>query len=120
MPGEKTETQKQKKREAHIARARLRRGAMLQRLQEKISNGTKRRRPLNSEQSRLLQDFESGKLRREANDWTFMFGHGRLRREDGTFVDIGGSTGGFVRTVLDDWESPDTKHFQEELADLAI
>ena len=107
MPGEKTETQKQKKREAHIARARLRRGAMLQRLQEKISNGTKRRRPLNSEQLRVLQDFESGKLRREANVWTFMSGHGRLRREDGTLVDIGGSTGGFVRTVLDDWESPD-------------
>ena len=35
MPGETTETQKQRKREAHMARARLRRGAMLQRLQEK-------------------------------------------------------------------------------------
>ena len=120
MPGETTETQKQRKREAHMARARLRRGAMLQRLQEQLSKGTKRRRPLNSEQSRLLQDFESGKLRREANDWTLISGNGRLRNEDGTFVDIGGSTGGFVRTVLDDWELPDTKDFQEELADFAI
>ena len=120
MPGETTEKQKQKNPEAQMARARLRRGAMLQRLQEKLSKGTKRGRPLNSEQLRVLQDFESGKLRREANDWTLISGHGRLRNEDGTFVDIGGSTGGFVRTVLDDWESPDTTDFQEELADLVI
>ena len=115
MPGETTEKQKQKNSEAQMARATLRRGVMLQRLQEKLSNGTKRRRPLNSEQSRLLQDFESGKLRREANDWTLISGNGRLRNEDGTFVDIGGSTGGFVRTVLDDWEPPDLTYFQDEL-----
>ena len=31
--------------------------------------------------------------------------------EDDSFVDIGGSTGGFVRTVLDDWGPPDLSDF---------
>ena len=42
-------------------------------------------------------------------------GHGRLKKEDHSFVDIGGSTGGFVRTVLDDWEPPDLADFEGEL-----
>ena len=36
----------------------------------------------------------------------------RLKKEDHSFVDIGGSTGGFVRTVLDDWEPPDLIDFE--------
>ena len=39
-------------------------------------------------------------------------GHGRLKKADQTHVDIGGSTGGFVRTVLDDWETPDLTDFK--------
>ena len=33
-------------------------------------------------------------------------GHGRLRNQDGTVQDIGASTGGLLRTVLDDWRPP--------------
>ena len=111
MPGERTEQQKQQVRDAQMARARMRRGAMLERLQEKLSQGDKSRRPLNPKQLRVLQEYQSGELRRKANNLTMKSGHGRLKKEDDSFVDIGGSTGGFVRTVLDDWEPPDLAEF---------
>ena len=108
MPGEKTEQQKQEVADAQIARAKLRRGAMLERLHEKVTQGKgkgkSKAKPLNKTQMRILQDYKSGELRREANRLTKISGHGRLKKEDHSFVDIGGSTGGFVRTVLDDWE----------------
>jgi predicted rRNA methylase YqxC with S4 and FtsJ domains len=44
---------------------------------------------------------------------TRLSGHGRLRKSNGEFIDIGGSTGGFVRTVLDDWEPPDFNDFND-------
>ena len=69
MPGERTEQQKQQVHDAQMARARMRRGAMLERLQEKLSQGD----------------------------------------------DSKGSTGGFVRTVLDDWEPPDLADFEADL-----
>ena len=119
MPGEKTEDAKQKSRDAQMARARLRRGAMLERLQERLSQGNEAKgkgkreaRPLNPKQLRVLQEYQSGELRRQANKLTMISGHGRLKKEDHSFVDIGGSTGGFVRTVLDDWEPPDLADFE--------
>ena len=59
--------------------------------------------------------YQSGELRKEANKLTKISGHGRLKKEDDSFVDIGGSTGGFVRTVLDDWEPPDLADFDGDL-----
>ena len=49
-----------------------------------------------------------------------IFGHGRLKNEDESWVDIGGGTGGFVRTVLDDWEPPDLADFEQDLRGLAV
>ena len=119
MPGERTEQQKQQKRDAQVARGKLRRGAMLERLQERLKGKGKREaRPLTPKQLRVLQDYQSGELRRQANKLTMIFGHGRLKKEDDSFVDIGGSTGGFVRTVLDDWEPPDLADFEEDPSDL--
>ena len=68
-------------------------------------------RPLTDRQLEVLKQPRSGWLRNEANKLTLISGHGRLKREDGSFVDIGGSTGGFVRTVLDDWDPPDLTDF---------
>ena len=111
MPGEKTEQQKQEVADAQTARAKLRRGAMLERLHEKVTQGNyakgkgkSKAKPLNRNQLRVLQDYRSGELRRQAIRLTKISGHGRLKKEDHSFVDIGGSTEGFVRTVLDDWE----------------
>jgi hypothetical protein len=111
MPGERTGDQKQQVRDAQMARANLRRGAMLERLLDQRSA-----RPLNPKQLRFLQEYQSGFMRRQANKLTMISGHGRLKREDHSFVDIGGCTGGFVRTVLDDWESPDLADFQGDMA----
>jgi hypothetical protein len=124
MPGERTEQQKEQKRDAQVARGKLRRGAMLERLQERLSlpplthKGKREARPLTPKQLRVLQEYRSGELRRQANKLTKIFGHGRLKKEDDSFVDIGGSTGGFVRTVLDDWEPPDLADFEEDPSDL--
>ena len=119
MPGERTEQQKQQIRDAQMGRARLRRGAMLERLQERLSQGNEAKgkgkgktRTLNPIQLRLLQEYQSGELRRQANKLTMISDHGRLTNLDHSFVDIGGSTGGFVRTVLDDWEPPDLADFE--------
>ena len=56
--------------------------------------------------------YDAGTLMAEANRLTRISGNGRLRRSDGSFVDIGGSTGGYTRTVLYDWEAPDVTEFE--------
>ena len=108
MPGGRTERQKQDTRNAQIARARLRHGKMLARQEGKTW------RPFTPRQQEVLQLYKSGWLRQEANRLTLISGHGRLKRADDTFAEIGGSTGGFLRTVLDDWRSPDLKDFKRE------
>ena len=128
MPGERTEQQKQQILDAQEARSRLRRGAMLERLQARLtegnqakgtgkskgkSKGQSKARALRPNQLKVLKEYRSGELRKQANKLTMMSGHGRLSREDHSYVDIGGSTGGFVRTVLDDWEPPDLGEFEE-------
>ena len=131
MPGERTEEQKQQIIDAQEARSRLRRGAMLERLQAKLTEGNQAKgtgkskgkpralkgrnpvRALRPGQLKVLQEYRSGELRRQANRLTKIAGHGRLLREDLSYVDIGGSTGAFVRTVLDDWEPPDLGEFEE-------
>ena len=65
-------------------------------------------------QEDLLEKYESGELLEEANKRTLMSGHGRLKRKNGTYVDIGGSTGGFLRGVLDNWDPPDLSEFYED------
>ena len=113
MPGEKTEEQKRQCHDAQMGRARLRQGAMLERLQQRIKGkGKGEARPLNPRQLRILEEYQSGELRKQANHLTKISGHGRLKKEDHSFVDIGGSTGGFVRLVLDDWEPPDLAEFE--------
>ena len=69
---------------------------------------------LSRTQQDLLALYDAGTLLAEANRLTRSSGNGRLRRSDGTFVDIGGSTGGFTRTVLYDWEAPDVTEFEPE------
>ena len=56
---------------------------------------------------KVLSDFDSDKLRKQANEATKASGHGRLKNADGTFIDIGAETGGLTRTILDNWVPPD-------------
>ena len=96
---------------------------MLERVQERLSQekrqekgkGKRKKtsRPLNRRQLAILQRYQSGDLRRHANELTKASGHGRLWRWDASYEDIGGSTGGFLRTVLDDWEPYDIADFED-------
>jgi hypothetical protein len=120
LPGERTDEEKAKVRDAQVARAELRRAKMLEGLQKKLSKakeakGKGKRKAvleLNAEQQRILQEYRSGALLIKANDLTRKSGHGRLKRMDDSYVDIGGSTGGFLRIVLDDWEPRDLAEFE--------
>ena len=54
----------------------------------------------------LLDDLDTGKLRREANEATKAFGHGRIQMADGTYVNAGSGSGGSARKILDGFIPP--------------
>ena len=96
--GQKVEAQKQATRAAVEARAQVR-------LARKYAHlNTKKR--LSPDQLNLVSKLNDGTLEEEAARLTKISGHGRLKRKDGTYVDIGGSTGGFTRAVLYNWTPP--------------
>ena len=96
---EQPESQKESTRAAKNARSQLR-------LAEKYDALNKRKKWLSDEQHALLAKLHDGTLLQEANRLTKISGHGRLKRTDGTSVDIGGSTGGLTRAVLYNWTPP--------------
>ena len=96
--GEPTEEQRRATAAAVEARAKVR----LARKYEHL----KRRKWLHPDQMELVSKLRDGTLDKEAARLTKESGHGRFKREDGSFVDIGGSTGGFTRAVLDNWTPP--------------
>ena len=91
--------QKQKTTEAVQARGKVR----LAQLFERVSNTTK----LEWWQQKMVTQLHDGSLIKKANRLSMEAGHGRPRCRGGTFVDIGGSTTGYTRTVLFDWTPPD-------------
>ena len=94
------------------ARAKVRQARALSRLRDVLgAHASKGKGKLTLAQRTLLHSFDNKSLQDEANAATFAAGSGRLKRRDGTFVDIGGSTGGYFRTVLYDWSAPDTSEF---------
>ena len=61
-----------------------------------------------------LKLYDNGFLLEKANELTLRSGHGTLRRPgDGVKREIGASTGGFVREILENWEPPNLKDFLE-------
>ena len=60
-----------------------------------------------SSQQRLLKGLDDGSLLEAANAATRASGHGRLHAVDGSYRDIGGSTGGFTRKILDNFAPQD-------------
>ena len=65
----------------------------------------------------VLEKHDSGQLRRDMNGAVTQFGHGRLVRDEGETQDIGGSTGGGPRRVIDDWVAPDWRQFLADARD---
>ena len=96
--GEQAEPQKQATRAAVEARAQVR-------LARKYAH-LKTKKRLTPDQLNLVLKLNDGTLEEEAARLTKISGHGRFKRRDGTFIDIGGSTGGFTRAVLYNWTPP--------------
>ena len=113
QPGERPEEEVARIREAVEARARYRHGVNLDRVRQRIDQQRGGQR-LTPRQLETLTKFDDGTLLADPNRLTKIAGHGRLKRQDGSFLDIGGSTGGYYRTVLGDWSPPDTSEFSEE------
>lgn len=97
--GDQAADQKTKTRAACEARAKLRLARKYDRL--------KKSGRLLPDQESLVTGLHNGTLEAEAKRLTLISGHGRVKRKDGTFVDIGGSTGGFTRAVLYNWTPPE-------------
>ena len=66
---------------------------------------------LTSWQTDLLERYDSGVLLQELNSAIAAWGHGRLRSEAGDHLDIGGSTSGGSRRLIDGWVMPNWRDF---------
>ena len=101
--GESAEEKKKKTHAVHEARAKLR-------LAKKIAHMLEWRiwtwSSLYPEQQKLVDQLQDRTLQREVNRLTRVSGNGRIKLDDGTSVDIGGSTGGITRAVLYNWTPP--------------
>ena len=62
----------------------------------------------------VLQHWDNGKLREDLNNAIGALGHGRLTTASGDYLDIGGSTGGGSRRIIDGWKPPDWSDFLED------
>ena len=68
---------------------------------------------LTQKQWDLLDKWDNGQLLAERNDAILALGHGRLENAGGEQLDIGGSTGGGCRRLVDGWLPRDPYVFLE-------
>ena len=92
------------KRKAIEAKYNLRQGRHL-------ANAAARGDRLGPRELAMVQQFESGDLRRKANDAIKAHGHGRLHAADGSYLDIGGNSGSLTRRLLDSYVIPSHENF---------
>ena len=102
--GELSPDQKERTKRAVFARGQFRMAQTYDKLREKHGY-------LSRSMKALLARYDNDSLRKEANEATLHSGNGRLRREDGTKMDIGGSTGGLTRILLEHWKPRDGRAF---------
>ena len=99
--------QAQLKRAAAQAKLDYRKTCMLRR---KLDRGQVEERELARWERENLRKLEDGSLLRRTNEAVAAFGHGTLRR-GGESIEIGGSTGGVTRFLLDRKNEPDVASF---------
>ncbi len=92
--------------------ARYKEGERLARFRAAVHD---RNKPLSLtyEQTKLLRKYDDDELRIERNRAVMALGHGQLRNKHGDTMDIGGSTGGVTRRILDNYCPPDAHGFLE-------
>ena len=56
---------------------------------------------ISPEEHRLIEEYKSGELQEICNEATRQHGHGKIVLPSGEVINIGGSTGGKVRRLLD-------------------
>ena len=99
--------QQQLKRAAATAKLDYRKTCMLRR---RLERGEEQFDHLALWEKQSLQMLEDGSLLRRTNAAVAAYGHGTLRHGDET-VEIGGSTGGVTRFLLDGYAEPDVATF---------
>ena len=87
--------------------------ALALKLEQKQEEGQMTTDTLSRKDNELVARYYDDSLRKEANVFTLESRNGRLYGPHGEVLDIGGSTGGYVRGVLQQWEEPDTQAFEE-------
>ena len=80
-------------------------------LRQKLNDGQVKKRDLKPWQKRNLEKLQDGSLLRDTNQAVAAYGHGTLRRDDGASLEIGGSTQGVTRFLLDGCAEPDVESF---------
>ena len=108
QPVPRTHRQNHLKRSAAQAKLNYRMTCMLRR---KLDHGQVERRHLQPWQKKNLQRLQDGSLLRHTNDAVAAYGHGTLRRDDGQTIQIGGSTRGVTRFLLDGCDEPNIDSF---------
>ena len=89
-------------------------GARLARLRELQREDGASQRALTRHQLQVLQNWDWDELRQTLNEAVGAFGHYRQRHQSGRTMDIGGSTGGGSRRIIDNWVPPDWRQFLAE------
>ena len=98
QPGEPTLKQR-----TRVARFRFKHGKLLAKHMSKASGPLEAERfksTLSPHEAELLEHYGSGRLRKERNEAVTNWGHGRLIREGGDYLDLGGSTKGLTRELM--------------------
>ena len=108
QPVARTDRQAELKRRAAQAKLDYRMTCMLRR---KLDRGQVEIRDLDRWEQENLRRLEDGSLLRRTNEAVAAYGHGTLRRDDGETIEIGGSTGGVTRFLLDGYAEPDVASF---------
>ena len=108
QPVANTTRQKELKRRAAQAKLDYRMTCMLRR---KLEEGKVDLHDLDRWERDNLRSLENGSLLRRTNDAVAAYGHGTIRRDDGETMEIGGSTGGITRFLLDGYAEPDVATF---------
>ena len=100
--------QKDLKKKAAQAKLDYRMTCMLRR---RVHRGQVNMRDLEHWEQENLRRLQDGSLLRHTNEAVAAYGHGTLRRDDGETIEIGGSTGGITRFLLDGYAEPDVDSF---------
>ncbi len=69
---------------------------------------------LTRRQVELLEKYRNDELRAARNHPIIALGHDQLHNRRGHNTDVGGSTGGVSRRIIDSWKHPDFREFLEE------